>query len=80
MPTFIWFKHSLSNTINFQIYIRTKDGTQTSTTSPGQSAPGSNGNEGLLHSPQSSRFKPHHQTQIIVITRTQFLFDPEMEP
>ena len=31
------------------------DGTLTSTTTPGHSKPGSNGNEGVLHIPQSSR-------------------------
>ena len=31
-----------------------------STTTPGQSEPGSNGDEGVLHIPQISTLKPYH--------------------
>ena len=34
----------------------------TVTTTPEQSGPGSNGNDGVLDIPQISRLKPHHQT------------------
>ena len=35
--------------------MRSKDKTLTGTTTPSQSGPESNGNEGVLHTPQSSR-------------------------
>ena len=37
------------------------NGTLTGTTTPGQSEPESNGNEGVLHIPQTLEMEPHHQ-------------------
>ena len=37
------------------------DGTLTGTFASGQSEPRRNGNEGILHIPQSSGLKPQHQ-------------------
>ena len=37
------------------------NGNLTDTTTPGQSGPKSKGNEGVLHIPQASGLKPHHQ-------------------
>ena len=46
------------------------DGTQTNTICQGQHELGSNGNEEVLHIPQSSRLEPHPQMQFSVIYRT----------
>ena len=46
------------------------DGTLTGTTTLSQSGPGSNGNEGVVHIPQTPRLKPHHQIQFNVILIT----------
>ena len=45
-------------------------GTLTGTSILCQSGPGSNGNEGVLHIPQTLRLEPHHQMQVNVIHRT----------
>ena len=46
------------------------DGTLTSTTTSGQSGPGSNGNEEVLPILKTSSLDPHHQMQFNVISRT----------
>ena len=61
-----WSKNSISNSLikmsfiictqfKFQSCIWLIDGTRTDTTPLGQSGPGSNGNEGVFHIPQSIR-------------------------
>ena len=49
-----WFQAHLSNTNNFQTDIWSIGGTLTCTSSPDQSEPGSNGNKGVIQTPQSS--------------------------
>ena len=46
------------------------DGTLTSTTTLGQSGPGSNSNERVLHIPQTPKLEHHQQMQFNVIPRT----------
>ena len=60
-----------------QIYLYNNE-TQTSTITPYQNGPGSNGNQGVLHTfPKFPELKSHHQIQFSVLTRTQFLFAGE---
>ena len=63
-----------------QIIIQRIDGTIICTTTPGQSGPGSNGNERLLHTtPDLQNWKRHHQMQFTVLTQeTSFLCVLEM--
>ena len=52
----------------------------TDTTTPGQSGSGSNNNEGVLHTSQSSEMEPHHQIQFSVLPRTLFFVGVEVLP
>ena len=54
------------------LYIWPIDGTLIGSTTPNQSGPKSNGNEGVLCSPQTVGLKPHHQIQFSV--RIGYLF------
>ena len=47
-----------------------KDGTLRGTTTRGQSEPGSNGNEEVLHIPQTPELESLHQMQFSVIPKT----------
>ena len=49
------------------------DGTLTDTSTPGPSGSGSNGNEGVLHSPKSPELETYHKMQFRVIPRTPLL-------
>ena len=56
LHTVIWFQVFLSNTNNFlNRSIWPTDGTLTDTSTPSQNGPGSNGDEGIVHIPQSFR-------------------------
>ena len=45
------------------------DGALTGATTPDQSGPGNNDNEGVLYILQTSRLEPHHKMQFNVIIR-----------
>ena len=53
--TVIGFHAFLSNNDNYQIYFQTDYEILKVTTTTGQSGPGSNGNEEVFHTPQSSK-------------------------
>ena len=51
-------------------FCRTHRSTLTGSTSPGQSGPGSNGNEGVLHISKALSLEPYHHQRILNHVRT----------
>ena len=52
------------------IFIQSINEFLTDTNPPGQSGPGSNGNEGVLHIPKAPKLETHHLMQFSVLSRT----------
>ena len=61
------------NSILLNSFIWATDGILKGTTTPVQSGPRSNGNEGVLNIPQIPRQEPHHQMQFNVISKIHFV-------
>ena len=59
-----------SNTNNFQTSLWPQNWTVTSTTTLGLCGPNSNGNKGVLHTPQTLKLKSHSQRQFSVESKT----------
>ena len=71
----VWFQRTNNNPCKwFNSSNQSIDGTITGIITQDQSGPWSNGNEGVLHIPQTPELEPHHQMHFSVIPRTNCIY------